>query len=198
MNKLVLSSNSARRQQLMMDAGYEFEIRVRDIDESFDDSIDVTQVAEYLAVKKNMANGTDADEVVVTSDTVVIVGNKILGKPETESDAFEMIHSMCGKSHLVISGVCISGRDKTISFSDKVEVELGHLSHKEIWFYIENYRPFDKAGAYGIQEWLGMVGISQIKGSFYSVMGLPMHKVYSSLRDDFGILPFNGQMAQKF
>ncbi|WP_109830720.1 Maf family nucleotide pyrophosphatase [Reichenbachiella versicolor] len=191
MKELILASNSPRRQELMREAGFAFTVRTLDVDESFDDSIPVLEVAEYIAKKKNKAYRKELkDEIILTSDTVVIVEDEILGKPVDEKDAFRMLNSMIGGDHLVISAVCISSVDKEVSFSDIVKVTMNELSEEEIRFYIDKYKPYDKAGAYGVQEWIGMVAINEIKGSYYTVMGLPIHKVYRSLKEDFNILPF--------
>lgn len=191
MSKLILASNSARRQQLMKDAGFDFDIIVRHVDESFDPALPAEDVAEFIANKKNTAYREYLPkDTIITADTVVIADNGILGKPANKDEAFQMIKNMAGQIHEVVSGVSISSPDKQVSFSDIVEVDLSSLHDEEINFYIENYSPYDKAGAYGIQEWIGMIGISKIKGSFYTVMGLPIHKVYQSLKTDFNIRPF--------
>lgn len=191
MQKLIVASNSPRRQQLMKDAGFSFEVHVLDVDESLDDNISNHSVAEFLAEKKNKAyRAIFKDEVILTSDTVVISNGEILGKPVNEKEAFQMIASMSGKSHDVVSGVCISSPSHKVSFSDVTKVQFENLSPEEIEYYIKNYQPFDKAGSYGIQEWLGMVGIQSIQGSFYNVMGLPIHRVYQTLKHEFGISPF--------
>lgn len=190
MQKLIVASNSARRQQLMKDAGFEFEVHVLDVDEALDEDVSNEMAAEYLAEKKNKAyRAIFKDEVILTSDTVVISNKDILGKPLDKKDAFRMIASMSGKSHEVVSGVCISSPEHKVSFSDVTKVQFEELSPAEIEHYIKNYQPFDKAGSYGIQEWIGMVGIKSIQGSFYNVMGLPINKVYQTLRSDFGISP---------
>ncbi|MEO9802282.1 MAG: Maf family nucleotide pyrophosphatase [Reichenbachiella sp.] len=190
MQKLIVASNSARRQQLMRDAGFQFDVHVLDVDESLDETIAANDAAEFLAEKKNRAyRSVFANEIILTSDTIVIANDNILGKPKNEAEAYRMISSMSGKSHEVISGVCISGHDREISFSDITVVQFENLTEEEIRYYIKNYQPYDKAGSYGIQEWLGMIGIQSIQGSFYNVMGLPIHKVYQILRSDFGISP---------
>lgn len=192
MQKLIVASNSARRQQLMKDAGFEFEVHVLDVDETLEADISNETAAEYLAEKKNKAyRAIFKDEVVLTSDTVVVSNGEILGKPKDEQEAFHMIKSMSGSSHQVISGVCISSPDNKVSFSDVTHVQFEELSPEEINYYIENYKPYDKAGSYGIQEWIGMIGIQSIQGSFYNVMGLPINKVYQTLRSKFGISPLS-------
>ncbi|MEP2023487.1 MAG: Maf family nucleotide pyrophosphatase [Reichenbachiella sp.] len=191
MPKLIVASNSARRQQLMKDAGFEFDVHVLDVDESLESGIPNEEIAEFLAEKKNKAyRAIFKDEVILSSDTVVLSNGTILGKPSDEKEAFLMIASMSGKSHEVVSGVCISSPDHKVSFSDVTTVKFEELSPAEIEHYIKNYQPYDKAGSYGIQEWLGMIGIQSIQGSFYNVMGLPINKVYQVLRSDFGISPF--------
>ena len=190
MQKLIVASNSARRQQLMKDAGFEFEVHVLDVDETLDEDVSNERAAEYLADKKNKAyRAIFKDEVILTSDTVVISNREILGKPTDEKDAFRMIASMSGKSHEVISGVCISSPEYKVNFSEVTQVQFEELSPSEIEHYIKNYQPFDKAGSYGIQEWIGMIGIQSIQGSFYNVMGLPINRVYQVLRSEFGLSP---------
>lgn len=190
MKKLIVASNSARRQQLMREAGYSFEVEVMDVDETLDGTIPTHETAEYLARKKNQAYRRHfKDEVILTADTVVILDDKILGKPIDEEDAYDMIAAMSARSHDVVSGVCISGPDHTVSFSDTTSVQFEELSDEEIHYYIKHYRPFDKAGSYGIQEWLGMIAIRSIQGSYYNVVGLPVHKVYQVLLSKFGISP---------
>ncbi|UXX78830.1 Maf family protein [Reichenbachiella carrageenanivorans] len=190
MQKLIVASNSARRQQLMKDAGFQFDVHVLDVDESLEEGVASLEVAEFLAEKKNKAyRALFKDEVVLTSDTVVISKGQILGKPKDEKEAFKMITSLVGYSHEVVSGVCISSPDHKVSFSEVTTVQMRGLSPEEIRYYIKNYQPYDKAGSYGIQEWIGMVGIDSIQGSFYNVMGLPIHRVYQMLKSDFGIYP---------
>ncbi|WP_420580605.1 Maf family protein [Reichenbachiella sp.] len=190
MQKLIVASNSARRQQLMKDAGFHFEVHVLDVDETLGEDVSNEMAAEYLAEKKNKAyRAIFKDEVILTSDTVVISNREILGKPLDEKDAFRMIASMSGKSHEVVSGVCISSPEHKVSFSEVTKVQFEDLAPAEIEHYIKNYQPFDKAGSYGIQEWIGMIGIQSIQGSFYNVMGLPINRVYQTLRTEFGISP---------
>lgn len=193
MQKLIVASNSARRQQLMKDAGFDFDVHVLDVDEALEAGISNEHAAEYLAEKKNKAyRAIFKDEVVLTSDTVVISHGEILGKPSDEQEAFKMILSMSGQSHDVVSGVCISSPDHKVSFSEVTKVHFEGLSPAEVDHYIRKYKPFDKAGSYGIQEWIGMIGIRSIEGSFYNVMGLPIHRVYQTLRSEFGISPLDG------
>lgn len=191
MSKLIVASNSPRRQELMALAGFKFEVFTQDIDETIDKKMPVLDVAKYLAEKKNIEyRKLLTEEIVVTSDTVVIANNQILGKPKDAKEARAMLQSMSDGSHLVVTGVCISSDTKIVSFDDVTKVHLNSITLKEIDYYIDNYKPYDKAGAYGIQEWIGMVAIDKIEGSFYNVMGLPIHKVYSCLKNEFDISPF--------
>lgn len=191
MSKLIVASNSPRRQELMALAGFKFEVFTQDIDETIDEKMPVLDVAKYLAEKKNIEyRKLLTEEIVVTSDTVVIANNQILGKPKDADEARAMLQSMSDGSHLVVTGVCISSDTKKVSFDDVTRVHLNSITLKEIDYYIDNYKPYDKAGAYGIQEWIGMVAIDKIEGSFYNVMGLPIHKVYSCLKNEFDISPF--------
>ncbi|UXP31903.1 Maf family nucleotide pyrophosphatase [Reichenbachiella agarivorans] len=187
--KLILASNSPRRQQMLRELGMAFEVKTLEVDESYGD-MPADEVAEYLAVKKNQAYRAILDEeVVITADTIVIHQQRVLGKPKSEEEAVDMIRSMASNTHQVVSAVCISDGEKVVSFSDRVEVTMSQLTDEEIHHYVSVYQPMDKAGAYGIQEWMGMVGVEKISGSFYSVVGLPIHRVYQSLKSDFGITP---------
>lgn len=189
--KLIVASNSARRQQLMKEAGYTFDVKVLDVAEQIPDQMQVDKIAQYLAEVKNKAYRADIeDNIILTADTVVICDNAVLGKPVDENEAHEMLKTLSGRSHQVVTGVCISSNDKVTSLSDSTTVEFSELSVEMIQYYIKNYQPFDKAGSYGIQEWLGLLGIKSINGSFYNVMGLPMEKIFHVLKNDFRILPF--------
>ena len=192
MSQLIVASNSPRRQQLMKDAGFDFEIRTLEIDESVDTSWPTDKVAMNLSVKKNEAYRHILDgEVVLTADTVVVANNQILGKPKDPQEAKEMILAMSDSSHQVITGVAISSASDKICFDDVTTVQFKKLTSDEVSYYIKNFQPFDKAGSYGIQEWIGMIGIKSIQGSFYNVMGLPIHKVYDVLSRQFGISPIH-------
>lgn len=180
---LILASSSPRRQYLMKEAGFEFIIEKPDADESFPDDMPVDQVARYLAAKKaEYFRLRIRDEIVVTADTVVILFNQILNKPRDRKEAIEMLSSLSGRTHLVMTGVCIVSKEKEESFDDTTEVTFQSLTREEIEFYVDNYKPYDKAGAYGAQDWIGMVAIQKITGSYFNVMGLPIHKVYEHLR----------------
>ncbi len=187
-NKLILGSQSPRRKKLLEKAGFEFEVRSIDFDETYSDEIPVGEVAEYLAVGKNkVLRSSLKNEVVVTADTVVIAGGKILGKPVDEQDAINMLSALSGQIHEVVTGICISNGEKQRSYSVRTEVKVKPLSIKEINYYINNYKPFDKAGAYGIQEWFGLIAIEWVKGSYYNVVGLPVDQVYTILSEEFDL-----------
>lgn len=181
--QLILASASPRRQQILKEAGYEFIVSPAHPDESFPPQHPPADVARYLAEKKAHAfKGKITDQqLVITSDTTVVLGNTILNKPANEEEAYQMLRSLSGCQHQVITGVCLYTNQKEFSFSDTTEVWFKELSDEEIWYYIKNYKPFDKAGSYGIQEWIGMIGITKIEGSYFNVMGLPIHRVVAEL-----------------
>ncbi|MEQ9422784.1 MAG: Maf family nucleotide pyrophosphatase [Cyclobacteriaceae bacterium] len=181
--RLILASNSPRRQELLRECGFDFEVFTTDVDESFPADIGANHVAKYLANKKNKAYQKLLDDsIIITADTTVVFDKKILNKPSDDAEAFEMINQLSGKKHFVITGVCISSPEKVVAFDDITEVEFKQLTEIEINNYISNYRPFDKAGAYGIQEWIGMIGVEKISGSYFNVMGLPTHQVYEVMK----------------
>jgi septum formation protein len=181
---LILGSGSPRRRQIMQDAGFQFTVKTKDTEESFPEDMLAEEVPVLLAERKAEAFKDDiTNEIIITADTVVIIENKILNKPADENEAFEMLSMLSGKKHDVITGVCLLSKDKKILFSDKTEVFFRELSAEEIRFYIAKHQPFDKAGAYGTQEWMGMIGIDKIIGSHFNVMGLPVHKVYLALQN---------------
>lgn len=165
--------------------GYEFEQRSLHADESYPEDLRPKEVAEYLSRKKASAGIEELkeDELLITSDTTVVLGKKILNKASDKEEAAKMLRSLSGKKHQVITGVCLTSKEKAISFSVKTTVYFKKLDKSEIDYYIENYQPFDKAGAYGIQEWIGMIGVKKIKGSYFNVMGLPLKALYEHLRD---------------
>ncbi|WP_276374687.1 Maf family nucleotide pyrophosphatase [Chryseolinea sp. H1M3-3] len=179
---LVVASSSPRRQYLMREAGFTFTVEKPDVDESFPNDLPLDQVAKYLAEKKAAYfRLTMKDEIVLTADTVVILGSQILNKPLDRNEAIEMLTNLSGNTHNVMTGVCILSKEKEISFDDLTEVTFQPLTADEIIFYVDHYKPFDKAGAYGAQDWIGMVAIQKIVGSYFNVMGLPIHKVYQHL-----------------
>lgn len=183
-HKLVLASKSPRRNELLKGLGVEFTVRTKDTDESFPSDLDPFDVAGFLSKKKADAFFPElgADEILITADTVVIMDGKILNKPADRGEAFEMIASLSGKAHHVVTGITIGSGSSHITLQDSVKVHFKTLSSEEINHYIEKCKPFDKAGAYGIQEWIGYIAVSSIEGSFYTVMGLPVHLVYDELK----------------
>jgi septum formation protein len=183
---IVLASNSPRRQQLLRDIGLAFTVRSKNVPEDFPDDMPLAEVPVYLARKKALAFAAElGSEIIITADTVVIINGRILNKPADAAEAFAMLAQLSGQMHEVITGVCLFSKTKTVTFSDRTEVYFRELSPAEIQYYVEAYQPFDKAGAYGAQEWMGMVAIDKIVGSYFNVMGLPVHKVYSQLQAEF-------------
>ncbi|NPA45258.1 MAG: septum formation protein Maf [Chlorobi bacterium] len=182
--KILLASKSPRRKQLLKDAGFNFEIITsKEVEEIIPNNIRNNEVAIYLSELKANAykNDLSENEILISADTIVCLENKILGKPKDYDDAFKMLSNLSGKEHKVITGVTICSNKKQVSFSDETSVKFKNLTNNEINYYITNYKPFDKAGSYGIQEWIGYIGITEIKGSYFNVMGLPVHKVYEQL-----------------
>lgn len=180
---IILASSSPRRQYLMKEAGFEFTIEKPDTDESFPSAMPVDEVARYLALKKaEYFRPRINDEIIVTADTVVVLFNQIMNKPQDREEAIRMLTQLSGRTHLVITGVCILSKEKEESFDDVTEVTFRALSADEIAFYVDTYKPFDKAGAYGAQDWIGMTAIEKISGSYFNVMGLPVHRVYQHLQ----------------
>lgn len=186
--KYVLASNSPRRRELMAGLGIDFEVRVmKGVSESYPENLPVGDVPAYIAREKAAAYDITCDELLVTADTVVIVDNQILGKPADAADARRMLRLISGRSHEVVTGVCLTTADKQRVFSVVSEVAFKMLTDDEIDFYINHYHPFDKAGAYGIQEWIGYVGVTALKGSYFNVMGLPVQRIYEELTTEFGL-----------
>ncbi|MEQ9467867.1 MAG: Maf family nucleotide pyrophosphatase [Ekhidna sp.] len=185
-SNLILASKSPRRKQLLQEAGFEFEVKTIDFDETFPENLASGKVAEYLAVEKNKAHRAAFGEgVIITADTVVIFSDKILGKPQDEEEARRVLKILSGKIHQVVTGVCISSAEKQVSFSNLTEVKFHELSDEEIAHYIQIAPPLDKAGSYGIQDWIGLIGVEWIRGSYFNVVGLPVDQVYKVLKDEF-------------
>jgi septum formation protein len=181
---LILASSSPRRQYLMKEAGYTFRSHSPDIDESFPADLSIREVPKYLAEKKaKVFEGVIRDEIVITSDTVVILKDEILNKPLNRKEAIDMLNKLSGQTHTVITAVCLFSKEKMDSFDDHTEVTFKLLTQEEIEYYVDNYKPYDKAGAYGAQDWIGLVAIEKIHGSYFTVMGMPMHLVYQRLND---------------
>lgn len=181
---LILASNSPRRQQLLRELGIEFTVQVRPTDELFPADMPTSEVAGYLAQHKAEQFAHDLGEkLILCADTVVVVDNEILNKPTDAIEARAMLQKLSGREHQVITGICLLSPEGYQTISDVANVVFKTLTESEIDYYITHYRPFDKAGAYGVQEWIGMIGISRIEGSFYTIMGLPLHKVYELLSE---------------
>lgn len=181
---LILASTSPRRQFLMKEAGYTFRVESPAHDEQFPHHMPAEMVPRYLAEEKAKAfQGRITNEIVITADTVVILGSRILNKPNDRADAIRMISQLAGKTHKVITAVCLMSSDKLDLFDDTTRVTFSKLNQSEIEYYIDTCQPYDKAGSYGAQDWLGMIGIEKINGSYFTVMGMPMHKVYKHLKD---------------
>ena len=182
--KIILASNSPRRRELLAGLGIDFEVKVLPfINEEYPDGMAVVDIAEYIARKKADAYRRVmlADNLIITADTVVIVGNEVLGKPQDVSDAHRMLRKLSGKTHQVVTGVCLTTFEEQRHFSVSTDVTFKALTDEEIAYYIEKFRPFDKAGAYGIQEWIGYVGVTGLNGSYFNVMGLPVQRIYTEL-----------------
>lgn len=181
--KLILASKSPRRSQLLKEAGIEFEIKTKEVEEDYPESLAVEEVAPYLARKKAIESIDliAEDEILLAADSVVIINNKIYGKPKDKADAIATLQALSGNMHLVITGVCLLSKEKEKTFSSITKVYFEELSLEEIEFYIDQFQPFDKAGAYAIQEWIGLCKIQKIEGTFANVMGLPVSLIYKEL-----------------
>ncbi|MBZ4042470.1 Maf-like protein [Flavobacterium hibisci] len=181
--KLILASGSPRRQQFFKDLDLDFEIRLKDVEEIYPPELKAVEITDFLALlKANVFEGElKENEILVTSDTIVWHQNKALGKPKNAEDAFEMIKSMSGTTHEVITSVCFKTSSASTVLNDITKVTFNNLSDEAILYYIENYKPYDKAGAYGIQEWFGFMAVAKVEGSYTNVMGLPTAKVYEYL-----------------
>lgn len=186
--KLVLSSNSPRRKELLAGLDIPFEVRViKGIDESFPNDLPTDEIAEFVSKKKAAAYAVAEDEIVITADTIVVLDGEVLGKPRDLDDATAMLRRLSGRTHRVITGVTLKNEVKQTSFSVVSEVTFISLSDDEISYYVHRYQPLDKAGAYGIQEWIGYVGVTSLSGSYFNVVGFPVQRIYEVLRKEFGV-----------
>jgi len=180
---LILASSSPRRQELIKGLGLDFEIRIKPVKEEYPDRLRHFEISDYLAQLKSMpfVDELTPNDILITSDTIVWHNESALGKPKDNTDAFEMLKALSGQTHEVITSVCFKSirAEKTINSITKVTFKS--LSDEEIWYYIDNFKVLDKAGAYGIQDWIGQVGVTKIEGSYFNVMGLPVHLVYKTL-----------------
>ncbi len=189
MTKIILASASPRRRELLASLGVDFRVASgREVNEVYPEDMSAEEVAPYLSRLKAEAYRTDlaADELLITADTVVILDGIVLGKPADLDDARRMLRSLSGRTHKVITGVTVADSERMETIAAVTSVTFADLSDDEINYYVERYRPLDKAGAYGIQEWIGCIGVREIDGSYYNVMGLPLHRLYTLLRD-FGV-----------
>jgi len=181
---LILASASPRRKQLLEEMGLDFRVDVKTIKEDFPEGLNPCEVAKHICELKASAfshQELEPNKLIITADTIVAVGDVILGKPISRKNAAEMLNKLSDREHNVITGVCIRTSEKSISFTVETKVLFKSLSEEELNYYITNYLPFDKAGAYGIQEWIGHVAIEKINGSYFNVMGLPTHRLYEEL-----------------
>ena len=179
---IVLASKSPRRQELLKNIISNFKIEVREIEETFPSTLKGAEIAQYISKQKaNAFLHSNEKSMIITADTIVCLEDKVLGKPKSHENAFEMLRSLSGKKHTVFTGVSLLFKNKLTSFYDATHVSFYELSDEEINEYIKNHQPFDKAGSYGIQEWMGYVGIQKIEGDFFNVMGLPLHRLYREI-----------------
>ena len=179
---VILASNSPRRQELLKKLIPKFKIQVVPIEENYPKELAKEQIAKYLSELKSAAYQPTKNQLIITADTIVSIGNEVLGKPKDSNDALEMLMKLSGKTHWVTTAVSIKTTEKLITFSDTTEVTFYKLTSQEMEQYIINCQPFDKAGSYGIQEWMGYFGIKKMNGDYYNVMGLPLHKLYRALK----------------
>jgi len=180
--KILLGSNSPRRKELLQNLGYDFDVVSINCEEIFPENLPPEKIAGYLSeLKADAFRDLENDEILITADTIVVLENQVLGKPKDEEDAFQMLRRLSGKAHQVYTGISVKTKSGIITQTDIANVFFNEITDSEIHHYIENFKPLDKAGSYGIQEWLGMAKISKIEGSFYTIMGLPTHLIYGIL-----------------
>ncbi len=187
--KIILGSVSPRRQELLKSLGIDFEIRVKDLKEKYPKNLKEKEISEFLAIQKseNLSKTLKSEEILITADTIVVKRDRVLNKPKDRLEAQEMLQFLSGDKHKVITSVCLASKNKQEVFTSETEVHFKILSIEEIDYYIKEYQPFDKAGAYGIQEWIGLIGIEKIKGSYCNVVGLPVVKLYQKLIQFVGL-----------
>lgn len=182
--RIILASKSPRRTELLKGLGVEFITQTKEVEEDFPKKMNINQVPQYLAEKKALAFRQELEEndLLITADTVVVVQGEILNKPADKKEALEMLQKLSGNVHHVITGVCLMDLRKTVIFDDRTEVHFKKMEQEELLGYVEKFQPYDKAGAYGVQEWIGYVAVYKMIGSFYNVMGLPVHRIYEELK----------------
>ena len=184
--KIILASASPRRRELLSGLGFDFEVDTRNnFEENFNSNIKHEEVSSVMSIGKSHGfhRELEKDEILITSDTMVICEDRIMGKPKDEAEAFEMLRFLSGKEHKVITAITVRSTEKEVTESDTAYVQFKELTDDEIWHYINKYKPLDKAGAYGIQEWIGYIGITSIRGSYFTIMGFPTHLVYKHLQN---------------
>ena len=187
--KIVLASNSPRRKELLAGLGFDYEVRtLQGLDESYPEGLSMEEIPQYISRKKAAAYTLNPDELLITADTIVYLDGEVLGKPADEAEAKQMLRKLSGKTHQVVTGVTLSTTEMQHSFASVSQVTFAQLSEAEIDHYVTHYRPLDKAGAYGIQEWIGYIGVTRIEGSYFNVMGLPVQRLYSEMKK-LNILP---------
>jgi len=183
--KVILASNSPRRKELLGGLGIDFEVRtLSDIDESYPDTLQGEDIPMFISAKKAEAykQGMADDEMIITADTIVYDNGHVLGKPKDRGEAIQMLRELSGHAHEVITGVSIVTQEKAVQFASTSKVTFAALTDEEIAYYVDHYKPYDKAGAYGIQEWIGYVAVTRIEGSYFNVMGLPIQRLYTELK----------------
>ena len=188
--KLILASNSPRRRELLAGLGLEFEVRVLPgIDESYPSDLREGDIPLYISRAKARAYlpNLTAEELLVTADTIVWLDGQVLEKPKDEADACRMLRGLSGKTHQVFTGVCLTTTTKQVAFSCRTDVTFAQLDEEEILHYVKTFRPMDKAGAYGVQEWIGYIGVERVEGSYFNVVGLPVQRLYQALKQNFNI-----------
>lgn len=184
--KIILASNSPRRKELLAGLGIDYEVKtLPGIEETYPPTLAAEEIPLYIARQKAEAyrNLMQADELIITADTIVWLDGEVMGKPRDEEDARQMLGKLSGRTHQVITGVCLTTKERQKSFSTVTDVTFATLTDEEIRYYVEHYRPMDKAGSYGIQEWIGFVGVQRIEGSYFNVMGLPVQRLYVELKE---------------
>ncbi len=183
--KIILASASPRRQQLLRELGLKFEIVIREYDETFPEGLNGEEIARFIANRKALSfkNEISDNEIIITADTIVWCNNNVLGKPVDHSDAIRILREISDNTHEVITGVSILSRSRELTFTETTRVTFKAISEEEISYYINNFKPYDKAGAYGIQEWIGIIACSHIEGSYFNVVGLPVQRLYMELQN---------------
>ncbi|MBO4551303.1 MAG: septum formation protein Maf [Bacteroidaceae bacterium] len=181
--KIILASNSPRRQELLSGLGLDYEVRtLQGLDESYPEGLSMEEIPQYISRKKAAAYTLGADELLITADTIVYLDGEVLGKPADEAEAKEMLQKLSGKTQQVVTGVTLTWSNQQHSFASVSQVTFATLTDAEIDYYVTHYHPLDKAGAYGIQEWIGYIGVSSLQGSYFNVMGLPVQRLYSEMK----------------